>query len=102
MDTCLLSAEKLYIQLATHRDIPTSIARILCLPTGPNQQLISSIENPKYPRKVYTQQPRGTMNLDNSYFRQESEPSLLPVQHDTTAAVLDDLLTMTPLMELSK
>ncbi len=100
MDTCLLSAEKLYIQLATHRDIPTSIAKILGLPSGPNQQLMASIENPTYPRKVYTQQPRGTMNLDNSYFRQESEPSLLPVQNDASAAVLDDLLTMTPFMEL--
>lgn len=99
MDTCLLSAEKLYIQLATHRDIPTSIAKILGLPSGPNLQLISSIENATYPRKVYTQQPRGTMNLDNSYFRQESEPSLLPETVATTA-ILDDLLTMTPLMEL--
>ena len=100
MDTCLLSAEKLYIQLATHRDIPTSIRKALGLPTGPDQQLISKLENPTYPRKVYTEQPRGTMNLDNSYFRQESEPSLLPIQRETTAAVLDDLLTMTPLMEL--
>ena len=40
------------------------------------------------------------MNLDNSFFRQESEPSLLPIQRETTTAVLDDLLTMTPLMEL--
>ena len=99
MDTCLLSAEKLYIQLAIHRDIPTSIAKILGLPSGPNKQLISSMENATYPRKVYTQQPRGTMNLDNSYFRQESEPSLLP-ETVATAAILDDLLTMTPLMEL--
>ncbi len=99
MDSCLLSAEKLYIQLATHRDIPSSIARILGLPNVPNQQLIPSIENATYPRKVYTQQPRGTMNLDNSYFRQESEPSLFPAQQEPTAAILDDLLTMTPLME---
>jgi hypothetical protein len=100
LDTCLLSAEKLYIQLATHRDIPTSIAKILGLPSGPNQQLMSSSTSRTYPRKVYTQQPRGTMNLDNSYFRQESEPSLHSVQRETTDAVLDDLLTMTPLMEL--
>jgi hypothetical protein len=100
LDTCLLSAEKLYIQLATHRDIPTSIAKILGLPSVPNQQLVSSVENATYPRKIYTKQPRGTMNLDNSYFRQESEVSLVPVQRETTAAVLDDLLTMTPLMEL--
>jgi hypothetical protein len=100
LDTCLLSAEKLYIQLAKHRDIPTSIAKILGLPTGPNERLILTAENATYPRKVYTEQPRGTMNLDNSYFRQESEPSLLPIQHETTAAVLDDLLNMTPLMEL--
>jgi hypothetical protein len=100
LDTCLLSAEKLYIQLATHRDIPTSIAKILGFPSGPNQQLISSVENATYPRKIYTKQPRGTMNLDNSYFRQESEGSLPPVQHEPTTAILDDLLTMTPLMEI--
>jgi hypothetical protein len=99
LDTCLLSAEKLYIQLATHRDIPTSIAKILGLPTGPNQQLVSSIENATYPRKIYTKQPHGTMNLDNSYFRQESEPSLLPGQRETATAVVDDLFTMTPVME---
>ncbi|CAF0925791.1 unnamed protein product [Rotaria sordida] len=96
LDTCLLSAEKLYIQLATHRDIPTSIAKILGLPTGPNQQYHSTIENATYPRKIYTEQPRGTMNLDSSYFRQESEPSLVPVQHETSAAVLNDFFTMTP------
>lgn len=85
--------------MATHRDIPTSIAKILGLPSVPNPQLISTMENSTYPRKVYTQQPRGTMNLDNSYFRQESEPSLLP-ETTATTAILDDLLTMTPLMEL--
>ncbi|CAF1557965.1 unnamed protein product [Adineta ricciae] len=101
LDTCLLSAEKLYIQLATHRDIPTAIAKILGLPTGPNQQLPIATEGITYPRKVYTQQPRGTMNLDNSYFRQDSEPSLIPSQQETAASTaLDDLLTMTPLMEL--
>jgi hypothetical protein len=100
LDTCLLSAEKLYIQLATHRDIPTSIGKILGLPTGPNEQLIVTAENATFPRKIYTQQPRGTMNLDNSYFRQESEPSLLPTQQETTSAILDDLLNMTPLMDL--
>ncbi|CAF2784107.1 unnamed protein product [Rotaria sp. Silwood2] len=99
LDTCLLSAEKLYIQLATHRDIPTSIAKIFGLPTGPNQQYLSAVENATYPRKVYTEQPRGTMNLDNSYFRQESEPSLVPVQHETREAVLNDFFTMTPFMD---
>ncbi|CAF1424033.1 unnamed protein product [Adineta steineri] len=100
LDTCLLSAEKLYIQLATHRDIPTSIAKLLGLPTGPNQQLIATGENITYPRKIYTRQPHGTMNLDNSYFRQESEPSLLIDHDETTSAILDELLNMTPLMEL--
>ncbi|UJR35734.1 hypothetical protein I4U23_028484 [Adineta vaga] len=101
LDTCLLSAEKLYIQLATHRDIPTSIAKILGLPTGSDQQQFAlTTDSINYPRKVYTQQPRGTMNLDNSYFRQDSEPSLIPSRQETTNAVLDDLLMMTPLMEL--
>lgn len=99
MDTCLLSAEKLYIQLATHRDIPTSIAKILGLPTGPNQHLLSKIDNAAYPRKIYTEQPRGTMNLDNSYFRQESEPSLLPAEHEIREAVINDMFTMAPYME---
>ena len=84
MDTCLVSAEKLYIQLATHRDIPTSIAKIFGFPTGPNRPIISIGENSTYPRKIYTEQPRGTMNLDNSYFRQESQPSLNPVRFQTT------------------
>lgn len=100
MDTCLLSAEKLYIQLATHRDIPTSIVKVLGLPTGPSRQPTSSTDNSQYPRKIYTKQPRGTMNLDNSYFRQESESSLSPGHRETSAAVLDDLHTMSPLMEI--
>ncbi|CAF2249750.1 unnamed protein product [Rotaria magnacalcarata] len=99
LDTCLLSAEKLYIQISTHRDIPTSIAKILGLPTGPNQRLLSTIENATYPRKIYTEQPRGTMNLDSSYFRQESCPSLSPVQHETREALLNDIFTMTPVTE---
>lgn len=100
LDTCLLSAEKLYIQLATHRDIPTSIRLILGLPTGLNEQLISTFENANYPKKIQTNQPKGTMNLDNSYFRQDSDLTSFPIQQQTTNDVLEDLLTMTPLMEL--
>ncbi|CAF5190925.1 unnamed protein product, partial [Rotaria magnacalcarata] len=69
------------------------------LPTGPNQRLLSTIENATYPRKIYTEQPRGTMNLDSSYFRQESCPSLSPVQHETREALLNDIFTMTPVTE---
>ena len=96
----MLSAEKLYIQLATHRDIPTSIVRILGLPTGHERELILNKEQTTYPRKVYTQQPRGTMNLDNSYFRQESETPSLPNQQTTEVSppppttTNEDLLAM--------
>lgn len=102
MDTCLLSAEQLYIQLATHRDIPTSIRLILGLPTGRNEQVISTFEKANFPKKMQTLQPRGTMNLDNSYFRQDSDLTSLPTQQQQqrTNEVLEDLLTMTPLMEL--
>ena len=93
MDTCLLSAEKLYIQLATHRDIPPSIRLILSLPTGPNDQLIATLENANFPKKIQTRQPKGTMNLDNSYFRQDSDFNSLPTQQHTTNEVVDDLLT---------
>jgi len=93
LDTCLLSAEKLYIQLATHRDIPTSIRLILSLPTGPNDQLIATLENAIFPKKIQTRQPKGTMNLDNSYFRQDSDFNSLPTQQHTTNEVVDDLLT---------
>lgn len=89
----------MYIQLATHRDIPTSIARILGLNTRSNSLTASSSEPLTYPRKIYTNQPRGTMNLDNSYFRQESEPSLSPNQQKTRTDVVNDLLTMTPMID---
>jgi len=100
LDTCLLSAEKMYIQLATHRDIPTSIARILGFVNRPTSLTMMHSEPGTFPRKIYTDQPRGTMNLDNSYFRQESEPSLIPTPQRIQSELLNDKLMMTPIIDI--
>ena len=90
----------MYIQLATHRDIPTSIARILGFANRPPPSATNHSEPFAFPRKIYTDQPRGTMNLDNSYFRQESEPSLIPNPKRIQAELVTDQLTMTPIIDL--